>query len=55
MYFCTMPVPDSGKRPLVSLKNRTLYDFASIYGNGLGWFGGCLVCFNGPHDSYAYS
>ena len=37
---------------------RALYDIASIYGNGLWWFGRCLGglgCFNGPHDGYANS
>ena len=40
MYFCTMPVPDLGTQPpekaVSVLKNRALYDIASIYGNVLG-------------------
>ena len=43
MYSCTMPVPDPGpspppkkKKAASVLKNRVLYDIASIFGNGFG-------------------
>ena len=63
MWSCTMSVPDPGglgatpaeEADCPKENRRALYNIASIYGNGLRWFGGGLRCFNRPFDGYANS
>ena len=53
-HLPTSPPPEEA---VIVLKMRIslVYDIASIYSNGLGWFGGGLGCFNGPPIGYANS